>query len=360
MKVRGFFPLEDKLALRDDHVSDGAARVACRTAMRATSFEHAAEDYEEAVGGPFPRSSIWRVTHKAGASLKRHKEAEAEGAVAVPERGESPQQRRVAEEQPLTGPANISTDGTMILIRKEGWKEIKMSAISAVSVRQAMAAAAAQGEKARRAEESRVVLSQHSYVAGLREADDFLKYQYAEGLRRGLDRVQNLSSVNDAAAWILRITATNFPQAVQIVDWSHASERLHTVANEVLGEGSTDAATWVEARKDELWHGQVDAVIQALQGLGGADKRWPAVVTQAPGYFEANRERMRYPVFRQAGYPIGSGTVESGGNNVVKLRMRRPGRGWARAYTNGMLALLCEYHSGRFDRTWASLSRPAA
>jgi hypothetical protein len=364
----------------------------------------------------------------------------------MPERGERPQQRRVVEEQAIAGRANLSSDGTMIRIRDEGYKEIKISAISCVSVHEAamiegpsvqtkhrreigpgasradrrairagqakdmpqrciveerlIAGPAhvgqertlpAQSDSGRtdltapssaaislraltvtpvdavqrtsdllRAHESRVRLSQHSYVAGLWEADEFLKYQYAEGLRRGLDHAHDVSSVNDAAAWIERVTATNFPQAVQIVDWSHGSGHLHLVANEVLGEGSIAAVSWVEARKDDLWHGRVDAVIDGLRHLGVDDTCWPAAVRQAPGYFETNRNRMRYPEFRTAGYPIGSGTVESAAQNVVKQRMCRPGRGWARAHTNGMLALLCEYHSGRFSRAWASLSRPAA
>ena len=400
--------------------------------MRETSFARAAEEYALAVGGPFPCTTTWRVATGAGAILAKDKEVEAERAVAVPERGESPQQRRVVEEQPIAGRANLSSDGTMILIRKEGYKEIKMSAISSVSIHEAAPAEepsaqqnqrqqitagailadrpaiqAEQGEgpqqrrvvedpliaarshlsregtmmaqcsvgrkeltpppitamslrDAQRAHESRVRLSQHSYVAGLWEADAFLKFQYAEGLRRGLDRVEDLSSVNDAAAWIERVTATNFPQAVQIVDWSHGSEHLHLVANEVLGEGRTAAATWVATRKGELWAGDVDAVIRGLHALGAEDTCWPPAVRQAPGYFDTNRDRMRYPQFRAAGYPIGSGTVESGGQNVVKMRMCRPGQGWARRHTNGMLALLCEYHSGRFARAWASLSRPAA
>jgi hypothetical protein len=420
--------------------------VATRMAMRETSFARAAEEYALAVGGPFPCTTTWRVATKAGAILAKDKGVEAERAVAVPERGESPQQRRVAEEQPIAGRANLSSDGTMIRIRDEGYKEIKISAISAVGIYAAATAQEPSAQKnqrpqiaagvmvadcpaiqaepgagpqqqpvaepaliaasaplsragamttpgavarkegttpaiaamnvhavnatpkdavqrssdVQRAHESRVRLSRHSYVAGLWDADEFLKYQYAEGLRRGLDHAQDLSSVNDAAAWIERVTATNFPQAVQIVDWSHGSEHLHVVANEVLGEGSTNAAAWVEARKDDLWHGRVDTVIHALRDLGVADTCWPAAVSQTPGYFETNRERMRYPEFRTAGYPIGSGTVESGGQNVVKQRMCRPGRGWARTNTNGMLALLCEYHSGRFARAWASLSRPTA
>lgn len=408
-------------------------------ALRATSFERAAADYGAATGGSLPRMSVWRVTQGAGAILAQRKKVEAERAVAVPERGESPRQRRVAVDQPIAGRANISSDGTMILIRDERWKEIKISAISAVSVRETRATPASlaaptsdvpqvttgaesilpergtgdaarvvegqastghvvcpasgamtvQGEggqnqitasavsalrgcespatltdvrwrDGQRVHESRVRLSEHSYVAGLSEADEFLPYQYAEGLRRGLDRVSMLSSVNDAAAWIERLTATNFPHAVQIVDWSHGCEHLHAVAHEVFGEGSRAAGEWVEAQKNDLWAGGVDQVIQSLDDLGLEDMHWSAGVRQAPGYFAANASRMCYPDFRDAGFPIGSGTVESAANTVVQLRMRRPGRGWARAYVNGMIALLCEYHSDRFDRTWASLSQPAA
>lgn len=68
--------------------------------------------------------------------------------------------------------------------------------------------------------------------------------------------------------------------------------------------------------------------------------------------FQGNRKRMRHDEFRAAGYPIGSGTVESGINTVVHPRMKRPGRGWTRSNGQAMLAGLSELHSGRFDQTW--------
>lgn len=333
-------------------------------AVRAPSFEQAAEDYTDAVGSSISPMSVWRMTTSAGQVLARRKRVEAERASAPAQRGETPRTQRVAEERPIQGQGNLSTDGTMILIREEGWKEVKVSAFSQVKVlppRPHLDQGEGSSRRAsRREHDLRVKLSQHSYVAGLWEADEFAKYQYAEGLRRGLERVEKLSSVNDAAPWIERITFTNFPKAVQIVDWAHASGRLHTVAQVVFGGGDTRATHWVELRLDELWSGQVEAVVEALQALGLDEDQWPDPVRQAPGYFEANRERMRYDQFRAAGYPIGSGTVESGAKNVVHHRMRRPGRGWKRKYADAMLALLGEYHSGRFDQTWLDLCRPAA
>ncbi len=332
-------------------------------ALRAPSFEQAAKDYADAVGGPISRMSVWRITTGAGRVLCRRKKVEAEWASAPAQRGETPQTRRVPQERPIQEQGNISTDGTMILIRDEGWKEVKASAFSEVKVlparRGAKPAEGIARRPSRREYDLRVKLSQHSYVAGLWEADELAKYQYAEGLRRGLEWVETLSSVNDGAPWIGRITFTNFPQAIQIVDWSHASGRLHTVGKAVLGEGSDRATQWVQARLDELWDGHVEEIVTTLQGLGVHQEKWPDEVRQAPGYFETNTQRMRYDQFRAAGYPIGSGTVESAANNVVKHRMHRPGRGWKRQYAHAMLALLSEYHSGRFDQTWFQLCQPA-
>jgi hypothetical protein len=248
----------------------------------------------------------------------------------------------------------------MVLIRDEGWKEVKLTTVSAVEVRPAVERPEKEGATSRRAEDPLVKLKEHSYQAGVWDADTMALHQYAEGLRRGIDHCQRLSSVNDGAPWIERITDLNFPEAVQIVDWPHATGKLWKVAQAVFGEQSPEGKEWVEERLGHLWEGEVRKVEAALDELGLDQERWPAQVRQAPGYFEGNRKRMRYDEFRAEGYPIGSGTVESGINSVIHHRMKRPGRGWELSNGQAMLAGLGELHSGRFDRAWkATLSLAA-
>jgi len=267
--------------------------------------------------------------------------------------GETPRDRWIKVKDPLVGVGNVSSDGTMILIREEGWKEVKMGTFSQVEVLEP------RDERRRRAQregkrkhEDVVRLSDHSYCAGVWDADTFGAYQYAEGLRRGFDQVEKKSSVNDGAPWIERITATNFLQATQIVDWAHSTRRLWAVAKTVYGEGKPEAAGWVKRRKEELWADKVEPVIRELNALKLNRSCYPDEVRQAPGYFQGRRKQMRYDTFREAGYPIGSGTVESGARNVVQPRMRRPGRGWKRENAQAMLAALGELHSGRFRWAW--------
>ena len=353
---RVFSPLDEELALRHDHLSDGAARVATRKAIRSLSFEEAAADYEDSVGVPISRMSVWRVAVEAGHLLSAEKRREAVQADRVAERGEGPRTLRVAQDNPIEDQANISSDGVMVRLRDEGWKEAKMAAVSAVQVTSPKGRQL--GERpGRRDFDPQVKLYQHSYVAGVWDADEFASYQYAEGLRRGLDKVETLTSVNDGAPWIGRVTQTNWPEALQILDWPHASGHLYYMAKAVWGEGNTQGKQWADARVHELWSGRVENVLRELGKLNLAHFDWPEGEANPRGYFEDNADRMRYDLFRDAGYPIGSGTVESGAKNMVQSRMRRPGRGWRRDNADGIMALLGEYYSGRFREAWKRVSK---
>jgi hypothetical protein len=346
--------------LRADHWSEGAARVATRQGLQAQSFDLAAEAYQDAVGGTMSGDSLRRITEGWGQAVEAQRVAEAARADAPAEAGASPQEQRLASVEPISGQANISTDGAMVLIREEGWKEVKLVAISAVQVQPAEARVAQEAGPSRRAQDPLVTLTRHSYQVGLWDADTMALHQYAEGLRRGLDRCPRLSSVNDGAEWIERITATNFPGIQQIVDWPHGSGKLWLVAKAVWGEGTPAAQAWADEHLDWLWTGQVAQVVTALQELDLHQEQWPPEVRPVADYFATRQERMRYDQFRAAGYPIGSGTVESGANTVVHHRMKRPGRGWQRDNGQGMLAGLSELHSGRFERAWQTILAAAA
>lgn len=67
---------------------------------------------------------------------------------------------------------------------------------------------------------------------------------------------------------------------------------------------------------------------------------------------------MDYICYRQAGYPVGSGSVESGCKVVVQQRMKQAGMRWSREGAQAMLALRCLLLSDRWDELWTSLASP--
>jgi len=128
----GFSPLDQKLALRADHWSGGAARVATRLGLQAKSFALAAAGFSDTVGRDISGDSVARLTEAWGGRVAEQRRAEAELAHRPGRRGERLAQRRLPEVAPITTQANISTDGAMMLVREEGWKEVKVVAISEV------------------------------------------------------------------------------------------------------------------------------------------------------------------------------------------------------------------------------------
>lgn len=320
----------------------------CRLGLQAKSFDLAAEAYEDAVGSSMSADSLIRVTVGTGQAIAKHRDQEVEQVYALPEADRYMSENIPAVDR-IAGQANISTDGGMVRIRNEGWKEVKLTTVSEVEVQPAQNAD-------QREPDPGIHLSRHSYQVRLWQADEIEQYQYLEGLRRGLDCCEQLSSVNDGARWITRITEMNFPHAVQIVDWRHAENRLWDVANATFGERTPKAKQWIEVRLDHLWEGHTPMVVKALQQLNLEHKEVSDPIRQTPEYFNTRQPKMDYAHFRQKGFPIGSGTVESGINTVVHHRMKRPGRGWTRNNAQAMLAGLSELHSGRFDLIWHSIN----
>jgi hypothetical protein len=268
--------------------------VATREGLEAKSFERAAAAYVRAVGGAISAESVRQITEGWGAACEQKREAEAVAVSAPAQRGEQPGASRLTPIEPITQPANISSDGAKLWVRGEGWKEVKITAISAVTVLAAGERAVASERPSRRDADPLVRLTGHSYQAGVWEVDDFARHPYAEGVRRGLEQCPCLSSVNDGAPWIERTTRENFPAAIQVIDGSHVEERLGVLASTALGEGA-DAHAWVEARLDRLWEGKPHAVRSALAHLERkAPRAAKALVTDNLGYFQNQHPRMHY------------------------------------------------------------------
>lgn len=312
--------------------------MATRQGLQAKSFDKAAEAYSDATGGSMSGDSLRRVTEGFGRAVEKKRVTETEK-VYAPE-NPRPAQEIVAAVAPIREQANISTDGGMVLLREEGWKEVKMSVISEVKVKPKENAAPI------------IALKSHSYQVGLWNAEQMGQYQYLEGTRRQVENCLRLGSVNDGAPWIDRITATNYSQAVQTIDWAHSKERLTNVSKAAFGEGTTQAQEWASKQTELLWHGRVAEVVTALSELNWMKIACSDDIRNSPAYFETRKSKMDYERFRQTGYPIGSGTVESGINTVVHYRMKRQGRGWKRQHAQSMLAALSELHSGRFQTAW--------
>jgi hypothetical protein len=255
---------------------------------------------------------------------------------------------------PVEQQASISTDGGFVHIRGQGYKEVKLVTISSVRPKKETEKGAYPDGRRYKPYEPQMMLEKHSYQTGWWNANKMGEHQYLEGLRRNLRDCPRVSSANDGAKWIERITRENFPNVTQIVDWFHATEKMWHIGKQTIAD-KQERVKWVTQRLDELWLGHLPAVNSELEKVDTSQAMDSGDIEMCIRYFQRQQKRMKYHQYRIAGYPIGSGAVESGINNVVHHRMKRQGRGWHPDNVNPMLAALSELHSGRFEKSWAAI-----
>jgi hypothetical protein len=182
---------------------------------------------------------------------------------------------------------------------------------------------------------------------------------YQEAARRGLDHAKETVVIADGAPWIWNLAAEHFPQATQILDFYHASERLHSVARAVYGEGSQEAKAWADRSVERLSAGDWKGLLCSLKGLRPKTRDGTEAVRLAIGYFETNRQRMNYPAYRAKSMHIGSGVVEAACKHVVGARCKRAGMRWTQTGAQTTLALRTQLLNDRWDDYWQPLKAAA-
>lgn len=157
--------------------------------------------------------------------------------------------------------------------------------------------------------------------------------------------------------WTLVATMLKGVEYVGILDIIHVVEYLWAVGTAFHGATTSKAQQWVYTHLVSVLQGQVGRVIGGLkqtikkrQLTAGQRK----AVTKAITYFENHRHWMQYDVYLTAGYPIGSGVVESTCGHTVKDRMEGSGRRWSIPGAESMLLLRSVITSHDWDAYWES------
>jgi hypothetical protein len=273
----------------------------------------------------------------------------------------------VPAHDPVEGHASVSIDGLVILIREEGYREVKMVSVSEVIEREfpgsegaSLKEAEVAGDQVERGRQDEVKLERHSYRAVLGDKATFAPALKAELARRRVRTVEKITAVNDGAEWIWDQVQSYLPNwRVEVLDWSHGMQNLAKAGNAAWGEGTEEARAWLAQRETELWLGQRMKIDIALHQLPRRYKERGKAIRQVKGYVDHHWERIRYDRFREEGHPIGSGTVESGAKNVVQWRMKRGGQRWSRSGAQRMLVAVGEVHSRRWSPTRRRFAKAA-
>lgn len=191
-----------------------------------------------------------------------------------------------------------------------------------------------------------------SYFSRLTDHQRFTELASVEFFRRKTENAQEVVAVTDGAEWIQGFLDEHCPDALRIIDWSHAAGYVGQAGQALFGPGTADCSAWVEDQLHALWAGDPTTVVTELARLREAGGE---AVRLAHQYLEKRLDQIRYAAFRAGGYPVGSGIVESANKEVVEARLKGRGRHWARANVDAILALRCATANGRWDCSWRQI-----
>lgn len=248
------------------------------------------------------------------------------------------------------GEVEFLTDGVMAPTR-DGWREVKLARFQ---VRPA-------GEPAEPgAWADRELPGPTASVAYATAADSEAFSGRWAGWARGLgiDPAGDLTVLADGAAWIWAAAGERFPAAEQVLDIFHASHYIAAAAAALHGEGSPEAAGWLERGRAGLladgWPGLLDHV--GGTPAGGRTPSGQAALDEMLGYFAKHTARVGYFGRLRAGRSIGSGAVEGLARRMGR-RLKVPGRGWSLGHIDGMAALIAAVDTPEWAGFW---DKPAA
>ncbi|MBV8729573.1 MAG: ISKra4 family transposase, partial [Acidobacteriia bacterium] len=193
-----------------------------------------------------------------------------------------------------------------------------------------------------------------TYVGAIETAEEFGLRLYTEAYNRGWDRATIGVVMGDGSHWIWNIAHQHFPGAIQIVDLYHARQHLWDLARKLYPAAEVAQKRWLMRKLDWLENGKIEKLVAALRKLMDENTNLDLIkaIRVEADYFETNRDRMRYPTFRNKNLFVGSGVIEAGCKTVIGSRLKQSGMFWTARGANAIIALRCCCLSGNFEAYW--------
>lgn len=328
--------MDSKFKLFEEHkVTLEAAELLTYAGQVAMSFEKASELIFKFTGLEVSESLIRTVTEETGEKvfcqdMERAKKSYLAPEIAAP---------CVLDKDKKEGVLYIMVDGSSvntINIDDSGssWREMKLGLVFADYNRI-------------KTKDGKVRITDKEYVTYFGEVGEFKKLVFDAAARAGYGRIKEVAVIGDGAHWIWNMCEELFPDAVQILDFYHLSENVHKFGRYLYPENDIEMKRWSKNILNKIDKGQIDEVIEGLPDFKG--KKLPAQTPNLKGYMDYNRKRIKYKDYKEKGYYIGSGAIESGNKLVIQQRMKQSGMRWSVSGGQQIAALRAKYSSNKWN-----------
>lgn len=226
----------------------------------------------------------------------------------------------------------VEADGSMLLTRDEGWKEVKVGRIFT----------------------SGACVDPNGNLSWIRHSQYVAHLGKSKGFTEQMDALiesygslgKRLVFIADGGTWIKNWIEDAFPEAVSVLDYYHVCEHLHQFANTVFTD-ETALKKWTDEQKELLLQSKVAEVIANIKQQDCKGKEAMLLIN----YYTSNAERMDYSAYKNIGAGlIGSGAIESAHRTLVQKRMKQSGQRWSNRGAQNMLNLRVITMNGQWGK----------
>ena len=365
--LESVYPLDAELNLPPDRYSHGIRRKLISEAINH-SFDESLEQIKRETNGCLPKRQAQELTVKLAQDFDDYY---ARPLTVCPDTTD--------EERILV----ISADGKGIVMHPGGLREATRRASERSSNKQRTRLSP--GEKANRKRMATVV-AVYEIARYRRTAEQILKLEdapdtprprpqnkrvfakveadmasviedgFAEALRRDPQQQMRWVVLTDGQDELIRqveAAAARYKLDITLVqDFVHALEYLWKAAHALHPAEPSEREAWVEDRAKALLNGTARDVAIGLRRAAtraqlSPDERKP--VDKAANYLEKSRERLRYDIALENGFPIATGVIEGACRHLVKDRMDITGARWGLDRAEAVLRLRSIKVSGDLD-----------
>ena len=191
-------------------------------------------------------------------------------------------------------------------------------------------------------------IGRREYISYFGDSDTFLQFLYSVALRNGLENHGTIVILSDGAAWIknFKNIYCSDLNVIHILDYTHFKENLYKSANAYVSGTKEEKTEWATRLKELIKAGKKEQALVMAEPYKNAKVEG---IVNIYSYMKNNYDCIDYPVYKEKGYFIGSGAIESGHKSTSGERLDLPGMRWSVDGGQYVLSAKMKYDSGLWD-----------
>jgi len=329
----GGYAADDRLGI-DGRYSVEVQRLASLAAA-SWSYDVSSQRLDELCGIRLSENTIREIAQQHGAAMNAWQNSD-------------PQACRAFRE--ADGQTEFSTDGTSVNTTG-GWREMKLGIFSKRP----------DGQPAPPEQwADRILPRPVARVAfcAIERSDRFGRRWKQWARRLGILDTSHVTVLADGAKWIWEEQIKHLRGADGVLDVFHALEHVAAAARSLHGEGTTEAADWLDSCRGTLlgqgWTAIHNSITTTRESLTSPAQQQP--LDELLNYLSPHADHMHYAKRLAQGRSIGSGQVEGACKNLVGRRLKQTGARWKVRRVNRMAGLCSVMYSENWKHYWNTLT----